>query len=225
MKFYIENQRVEKELDWVLAQLKLYMNGATTAQMEDRGIRYRQNYGVGMPHLKQLLKKIPYSYELAERLWFLEIRETMLLATLLVENDDMSLERCVEWAEKVNNKDLVERSAMFLWQRLNNIDDLIKDWLNGTDQELKACAFYTLGHRLKLDHAISYSIKDFVEHISEDGALVLQAASFALRMQMRKNPDQIPLLSNFIQRQQKSNRLIDQAMAQEILTEIDYLNS
>ena len=78
MKLFIENQKVEKEMDWVLNQVRLHMNGATSAQMKEGGIKYRLNYGVGIPHLKQLASRIPVSYDLAERLWFLEVRETMI---------------------------------------------------------------------------------------------------------------------------------------------------
>ena len=114
MKFFVENQEIEKELSEILSLLHLRMNGATVGQMEKAGIVYRKNYGVSMEHLKEIAARLARRYDLAERLWFLEIRETMLLAAMIVPPNKISLVKAMEWCQKIDNNDLVERSTMYL---------------------------------------------------------------------------------------------------------------
>jgi len=188
MKFFIENQKVEKEVEWVKKQVRLHMNGATTEQMEERGIHYRLNYGVGIPHLKQLAKRIPVSYELAERLWFMEVRETMILAALIVPHTEMTLERCIEWSSKITNIDLVERSAMFLWSKLDIAPLAVENWLQQESDMHKALAFYTLGHLVHTKpNLVTYSIQDVINvlPVEKEDIMVLKAGAFLIRRLVR----------------------------------------
>ncbi len=227
MKFFIENQKVEKELEWVLAQVRLYMNGATSAQMEERGIKYRINYGVSIPHLKQLAKRIPVSYELAERLWFMEIRETMILAAIIVPEDTMSLERCLEWSEKVINVDILERSAMFLWSRIALSEVCAFRWLNESSGIKKALAFYTIGRMVQLKGPTdTYSISGIIKMLSvtEGDIYVLKAASFLMRTLLRAGEsieDSLKLfISGLVESTDKNRRLL----GEELQTEVDFMN-
>jgi len=226
MKFFIENQKVEKELEWVKAQVRLHMNGAASSQMEERGIKYRVNYGVALPHLKQLAKKIPVGYELAQRLWFLQIRETMLLAALTVSEKDMTQQRCIEWGEKIDNKDLVERSAMLLWSRIDGLDEVLDKWLNEGDQYLKATAFYTIGRKLQLGrHPENSTIKKLIELIKEDdSALVYAALAYALRQHIRLSRNDVELYTVFVSRLKEQPESFKKAIAIELETELDLFN-
>ncbi len=224
MKFFIENQRVEKEVEWVKNQVRLHMNGATTSQMEQGGIHYRLNYGVAVPHLKQLAKRIPVSYELAERLWFLEIRETMLLAALIVPAEEMTLQRCEEWASKIDNKDLVERTSMFLWARVGVLDELLPKWLVSQDANLAATALYTIGRYAQQSGASRYKAQDIIDVISKRREqLLYMAGSFALRMLMRVCSDEVEVVRRLIQDLKELGEANDMAIAGELQAEIDFL--
>ncbi len=227
MKFFIENQKVEKELEWVLTQVRLHMNGATSAQMEERGIKYRINYGVSIPHLKQLAKRIPVSYELAERLWFMEIRETMILAAIIVPEDTMSLERCLEWSEKVINVDILERSAMFLWGRIALSEVCAFRWLNENSGIKKALAFYTIGRMVQLKGPTdAYSISDIIKMLSvtEGDIYVLKAASFLMRTLLRAGEQIEDSLKLFISGLAESTDKNRRLFGEELQTEVDFMN-
>lgn len=225
MKFFIENQRVEKDVEWVKNQVRLHMNGATTSQMESRGINYRVNYGVAVPHLKQLARRIRVSYELAERLWFLEIRETMLLAAIIVPAEEMTVERCEEWAAKIDNEDLVERTAMFLWPRLTVTNQLMPMWLSAADSYLSAMACYTYGHQLKNAKVTgNVGVDDLMACLKvQSNPLVCRSVSFALRMYMRTSPDSIKEVETYIEDLKNSSERYQLTMAEELRAEIDFL--
>lgn len=224
MKFFIENQRIEKEVEWVKNQVRLHMNGATTSQMEQRGIHYRVNYGVAVPHLKQLAGRIPVSYELAERLWFLEIRETMLLAAMFVPAEAMTMVRCNEWAAKIDNKDLVERSAMFLWGRVDKLEQLLPDWLNGQNLYLRAAALYTIGRQERQLKAGQYTTERIVEVMEgSNDALVLSAGSFALRRLMRVSSNEIEAVKSYIKQLRAACDTFRVVVAEELEAEVMFL--
>lgn len=226
MKFFIENQRIEKDVEWVKNQVRLHMNGAATAQMEQRGIHYRVNYGVAVPHLLQLAKRIPVSYELAERLWFLEIRETMLLAAMLVPAEAMTVARCKEWAAKINNKDLVERSAMYLWGRVDGLNVLLPEWLNGQNDYLKATALYALGRQVKLLEDGLYTAEGIVEVMEgSNRPIVISAGSFALRMLMRSRSGEMDAVKRYIGRLKSDGQTFMLTVAEELLAEVEYLEN
>ena len=225
MKFFIENQKVEKEIEWVLNQVRLHMNGATSSQMEERGVNYRQNYGVAIPHLKQLAERIPVSYDLAERLWFMEIRETMLLAALMVPQEEMSLQRCKEWSDKVDNIDLIERSAMFLWGRLSIAAECASVWLKEQSGNKKALAFYTIGRKLQMKEPVAgFDIANVIGFVSSDDDLpVLKAVSFLLRMLIRNGQNENSLLMPFINNLLAAAETAKQLLGEELKTELDFM--
>lgn len=224
MKFFVENQRIEKEVEWVKNQVRLHMNGATTSQMEQRGIHYRVNYGVAVPHLMQLAKRIPVSYELAERLWFLETRETMLLAAMLVPAEAMTVARCKEWAAKINNKDLVERSAMYLWGRLDVLDALLNEWLASPNEYLKATALYAMGRQSKLLEDGQLKAGRVIDVMEQShNQLVLSAGAFALRMLMRSHSGEIEAVKSYIGRLKSDEESFRVAIAEELIAEVEFL--
>ena len=227
MKFFIENQKVEKEIEWVLNQVRLHMNGATASQMEERGIKYRINYGVGVPHLKLLADRIPVSYELAERLWFMEVRETMILAALIVPDEEMTLERCIEWSSKVNNVDIIERSAMFLWGRLATAVKCSSIWLSKETIWERALAFYTMGRMVQLKNpGADYLIGDVVGMLSieRDDLVCLKAASYLIRMLIRAGKIDNENLPQLIDRLHKTPNKNKQMLGQELHTELNFMN-
>ncbi|MCG8581979.1 MAG: DNA alkylation repair protein [Bacteroidales bacterium] len=226
MRFFIENQKVKKEIEWVLNQLKLHMNGATTAQMEESGIHYRINYGVGVPHLKQLARRTPVSYELAERLWYSEVREMMLLAALIVPAEKMTDDVCREWAKQINNKDLVERTSMFLWSRIGHINHILKEWIEGEDSYLKATALYSIGRQLQTEPnretLCSPHLMEAVDNM--DDLFIVKALSFALRMKLRYCSGERDEIEAFAKSLSNDNDRNKQILAQELLNEIDFIN-
>ncbi len=226
MKFFIENQKVERELQWVLAQVRLHMNGAVTGQMEEGGIIYRENYGVATPHLKQLARRTPVSFELAERLWFIEIRETMLLAALIAPEDQLTPDICNEWVSLVTNKDIAERSAMFLWSRIPHIEKKLPEWIDSQSSFIRATALNTIGRLVQKDESANLPPLDAItESIKDINLHVLQAASFAFRMLLRAKRIELGKAQRLIKDFQASSNKQQRVVIEEILTEIDFLNT
>ena len=64
-------------------ELHLTMNGVVSESMKAKGADYRVIYGVAYPQLKTMAKEYPKEASFARLLWNSNIREMMILATML----------------------------------------------------------------------------------------------------------------------------------------------
>jgi len=228
MKFFIDNQEVDRQVANVIKKLRLHMNGETSHQMSQRGINYRTNYGVGIPHLKEIAEQLPASYELAERLWYREIRETMILAAMIVPHQQMTIERCQEWVRVVINMDLVERTTPFLFGKLETTPALAKVWMDSGEQWLIHLGCYTLGWNVY--YAQTYTSRhmdDFVNLIFmwKDDALAeyAKSISFVIRKFIRLTKKSSNLLDQFIEKLTESDLKQLLIAVEEIRTELEFV--
>ncbi len=118
MNFYLANPELDKKVQEIRRKIRLNMNGVTTELMEKNGILYKQNYGVAIPSIRIIARQYEPDHDLAQRLWSLKIRETMILASLLEEPDLFTQEQACLWMEDVNQVELVEQLCMNLFCKL-----------------------------------------------------------------------------------------------------------
>ena len=225
MKFFIDNKELDKELEMILNQIRLRMNGTTVGQMEGRGIKYRVNYGVGFPHIKEIASMHRSNYNLAERLWLKEIRETMLLGAMLVPQNEMSRERCREWSQLITNIDLVERTSMVLWGHLSIADELVNEWKSKENRWLKLLANYTKGWSVQYSSKCSDLMIDelITEDLTEADYDYLKSIAFAIKKMLRVLGKSTVKLNKWIEDLSHSNNKGLQLIVQEIISEIEFV--
>ena len=145
MKVFLPNSEVDDRISKLIRSFRKQMNGETAGQMEKRGIRYKLNFGVGLVALREKAKSLPNDPELADRLWYRGIRETMILATLIIPKEDMDFERGLEWSTLIDNCELVEQAALNMFSKVASAERLVEEWFSSESVYLNALAFYTLG--------------------------------------------------------------------------------
>nr|WP_321407266.1 DNA alkylation repair protein [uncultured Carboxylicivirga sp.] len=226
MKFYIENKELDSELESIINRIRLRMNGTTVGQMEGRGIRYRVNYGVGFPHLKELASMHRSDYTLAERLWYKEIRETMLLAAMLVPAKEMTIERCRDWSVLINNIDLVERTSMLLWGQLPIADELVNEWREAENKWLQILSNYTKGWSVYYSQKTSAKEIDNLinDRLWEEDYVYLKSIAFAAKKMLRVNGVSTPKLKNWVEEASQSESEALKIIAQDIISEIQFVD-
>lgn len=129
MKFYITNPELDRKIAEIKRTIRLSMNGIVSDQMKNNGIIYKQNYGVSIPRIKEIAKKYAPNHDLAQRLWLLQIRETMIMATLLEPVDKFSPELAQQWVESFNHIEIVEQTCMNLFSKLPFATNLVANWI------------------------------------------------------------------------------------------------
>ena len=141
MKYYISNPDLDQQIAEIKRKIHLSMNGIVSEQMAQNGISYKKNYGVNIPRIKEIAKAYAPNHDLAQRLWNLQIREAMILATLLEPADKFTEELAESWAESFNQIEIVEQACMNLFSKLSYAGSLSVKWIQSDKIWLQITGF------------------------------------------------------------------------------------
>ncbi len=229
MKFFIENQEVDRQVESVIKKVRLRMNGETSHQMKQRGIVYGTNYGTGIPHLKEIAEQLPSDFDLAERLWYREIRETMILAAMIVPLEEMTQARCREWVSLITNMDLVERTTPFLFGQLPQASVFAKEWINSQQPWLVHLGCFTLGWNIQYSEAYTArDLDDFLNLVAawkgDSMEAYAKSISFTIRKFVRLIKGSTPVLDQFLHKLMNSDLKPLLIMSEEIRTELEFVS-
>jgi 3-methyladenine DNA glycosylase AlkD len=129
MKFYIANTDLDAQISEIKKIIRLSMNGVVSDQMTKSGIIYKKNYGVTIPRIKEIALRYTPNHDLAQRLWALNIRETMIMATLLEPIDKFTPEIAQAWVESFSHIEIIEQVNMNLFSKLPFAALLATQWI------------------------------------------------------------------------------------------------
>ncbi len=141
------NEELNETIRLIRRQLVRSMNGVAAQQMREAGIRYEKNYGVELVRLCRMAETLPRDELLAQALWRLHIRETMMLAVLICPLSAFERIDVREWIAQIPAYELAEMASRKLFARLPNATELANDLLNGKDFE-PACGWLMLSSLL-----------------------------------------------------------------------------
>ncbi|TAJ13081.1 hypothetical protein DMA11_10475 [Marinilabiliaceae bacterium JC017] len=228
IKYFAPNSLADNGMKEVKKLLKLHMNGAASEQMEKRGLDYELNYGVSFLHLKKIATKLPEQMELAERLWYREVREMMILATLIVPKDKLSIEQCLEWSKLIKNGELVEQISLNLFSKLSYAEELSLQLISQDNDLLKATGYFSLGWFLRLREEGGVDFNDSLRSRLEKDLLtanlpLLRGVGHLLKQIIRVDTEFCDLVSDYSDRLIKQDGVISQQVGLELKEEIKYL--
>ena len=143
MKFYMQDD-TSRKVDEIIRRLKKLMDGDVSSQMKERGLDYQLNYGASILWLRNVAKEYEGDNHLADRLWNREIRETMILATMIAEPLASNKNRMEEWAMLIQQNEIAEQLGANLLWRLPDLKVLAKEWLKGKHAFLTDAAWVGL---------------------------------------------------------------------------------
>ena len=143
MKYFPVNQEIEMEINSIKKEIRLLMNGICAEQMQQYGVNYGQNFGVSWIKLRDLARRHERNYDIAERLWYMDIRETKLLATLLVPPEKFTPAQADEWKEGICTMELAEIISMTLLCKLPYAGTLSIQWINSGEPWVRLSAMHT----------------------------------------------------------------------------------
>ena len=133
------------ELDAQLARIqksiRLSMNGIVAESMQEHGLNYKKNYGVTTLRLKEIARDYTPGIDLAQRLWLLGIRETMILATMLAPASSFPESTAEKWSLACTNQELIEQANMNLFQHLPYADTFALKCIVSENTKLQSFGF------------------------------------------------------------------------------------
>ena len=174
MNYYISSPDLDARIKEIRRKIRLSMNGIVSEQMIQGGIIYKKNFGVSIPRIKEIASTYTPDHNLAQRLWDLKIRETMIMATLLEPIDKFSMESATKWVADLNQIEIAEQTTMNLLCKLPYADKISSDWVQSDQIWLKITGFM-LGARI-----VNLLHQDEINIIIEKGILLSTTDNFHL---------------------------------------------
>ncbi|MBO7118963.1 MAG: DNA alkylation repair protein [Bacteroidaceae bacterium] len=137
----------ELECD-IKKELRSSMNGILSARMREAGMPYKLIFGVELPRLQSIADEFPQNTELANHLWSQNIRETRLLAIMLMPPEAFSIQMANEWAETMATAEEAQVMAKILLSKAKEAKEISIAWMAGSNYFSATCACLCLRHLL-----------------------------------------------------------------------------
>ncbi|MBQ6747144.1 MAG: DNA alkylation repair protein [Bacteroidaceae bacterium] len=139
---------VNGQLKEIKTQLRLSMNGSASASMRERGLKYKLNFGVELPRIKQIASQFEKNHDLAQALWKEDIRECKILAGLLQPIDTFFPEIMDIWIEKMPSVEIAEMTCMHLFQYLPYAPQKSLQLIANEGEYQQICGYLTIARLL-----------------------------------------------------------------------------
>lgn len=102
----------------IRSRFRTRMDGVISQNMRDKGSDYRINWGISLMHLRDLASDYQPDMHVALELWKDSVRESKLMALLLMPADDFTADLADIWAETLQTQEVAEMAALLLYQHL-----------------------------------------------------------------------------------------------------------
>lgn len=172
------NEKTHQKLMEIKRSFRLLMNGPVSQSMREKGMDYKLNWGVSLPHLQEMVREYGKDRDLAIALWKEDIRECKILATLIMPANEMPRELVDVWMEQLHSQEMAEMLSFHLLQHLDFAPALAYEWM-ASDKDLYQLTAYHLLSRLFLrgQEPNERGINEFLDQ----AAVALQSDNMGLR--------------------------------------------
>ncbi len=222
-------QKVNKTLELrervrkVKEMLRLSMDGSTAARLRHLG--YKLTFGVTYPRLRELTAEIEPDAELAESLWGLRQRETMLIATIIMPTECCTSELADKWIAEAFNEEIAEYLSRNLLIRLDFAGKIVESLADATEWQ-KMLIGYSLHSRLLMndkanDEMIERYLSKSVENVLSTDKRALSAIAFFLK-QVARRGEYLDKVKNIVAQLRSSESIQAQWVAEEVNTFVEY---
>lgn len=140
---------VEEQIARLKRKCLSRQNGVTVENMEKAGIRYQKSFGVAYPELKEMARFVEPSQELAMACWKSNIRELMILATMVYPKSEISIDLTKKLEEGIVNIEIAEHLAFNLLSYSEEVVSVLFSWLEETNLNKQMAAIHGLAWALR----------------------------------------------------------------------------
>ena len=135
---------IQETIRKIKTELRLSMNGIASSYMRDNGMKYKLNFGVELPRLRDIATGYPANHELAQALWKEDIRECKLLAAMLQPTDTFYSDIAEIWVESLPNIEIAQHTAQNLFCRLPYASQKAYEWIASDKEMFQICGYLIL---------------------------------------------------------------------------------
>jgi 3-methyladenine DNA glycosylase AlkD len=176
----------------ILSELKALTNTKSAQQRAAFKIGDETAFGVRLPDIRALAKKISRNHSLALELWDTKIHEARILASMIADPNLFTKEIAYIWAEDFNSWDLCDQCCMNLLRKTAFAYENIYDFLKSNNEFTLRASFTLIAtlavHDKSRDDKTFVSLFPLIEEHSEDPRnFVKKAVNWAIRQIGKRN--------------------------------------
>jgi 3-methyladenine DNA glycosylase AlkD len=162
------------------------------AGMAHFGIQTNKAFGVSIPQLRDLSKKIRTNHDLARNLWKTGIHEARILASMIDDPSKVSENQMEQWAADFDSWDVVDGCCGNLFDKTEFAIRKAREWSIIKEEYVKRAGFVLMAELAVHDKkALNKTFLDFlpviVKESSDERNFVKNAVSWALRQIGKRN--------------------------------------
>ncbi len=125
----------------ILKQLKSLSNPEALSGMARYGITPENAYGVSIPNLRKIAKEIGINHDLALKLWASNIRETMILASLIDDSRMVTEEQMERWVKDFDYWEICDQCCKNLFVKTKFAYQKAVEWSHREEEFVKRAGF------------------------------------------------------------------------------------
>ena len=130
---------MEEKIKNIKADLRANMNGVASKRMRESGLNYHVNFGIELPKLQEIAAEYDSDNRLAQFLWNENVRESKILAAMLMPVEHFPMDLATLWAEQIPNAEIAQTTTLFLFARLPYASELAFQWMADQRPLLQLC--------------------------------------------------------------------------------------
>ena len=131
------------KLDEVMKEIESHYDSTSIEGMKRGGINPDKTFGVKIPVLRKMAKKIKKNHTLALELWELGYRETMILASMIDDPLEVTESQMEKWVSSpyFSYWEIVDQTCMNLFYLTNSAVTKVGEWSTREEEFVKRAAF------------------------------------------------------------------------------------
>lgn len=183
-----ENKQLTETVKQIRRLIAGSMDGITATTMRQKGLIYKQNFGVALPRLREIARQFTPDTALSEYLLQTAGRETQIVGLLLMPAKQLTTEAALHLAATLQTTELAEIASMTLFCHLSDIDYFLTQLITSRHQwqlltacctatralqRLKPCSLEMLFHAIAdtdIDMATANAAYTLLQHLHDHDA-------------------------------------------------------
>lgn len=156
------------------------------------GINPTNTYGVSIPNLRKIAKEVRVNHDLAQQLWTSNIRETMILATMIDDPGKVTVEQMEDWVKDFSYWEICDQCCNNLFRKTRFAHQKTVEWSSREEEFVKRAAFTLTAnlavHDNKAPDEVFIKILPLIKREASDNrTFVKKAVNWALRQIGKRN--------------------------------------
>ncbi len=182
-----KTELMQKETENIIKKLKSMTNPRNIEGMARFGINTEKAFGIPMPEIRAMGKKIGKNHELALKLWDSGIHEVRILASLVAEPEKFTEKEMDLWVSGFNSWDVCDQCCLNLFDKVPFYGKKIKEYSKSKEEFVKRTAFAIIACAAlhKKEHSDDKEFLNYLPIIKKASAdernFVKKAVNWALR--------------------------------------------